>query len=115
MVVHINRNILMHADISQNVAMFSRKAVKKVVKFPHLRLNSTTPIGIINELTWHMLRKHLYGKMWFGKEGDVTNTGLLYHTLPNDVGLPGQLERDICKEFNDILDILDVSSASFRF
>jgi hypothetical protein len=109
MVVHINRNILMHADISQKMAMFSRQAVMKAVKLPHLRLNSTTPIGILNELTWHMLRKHLYGKMWFDEVGAAGNGGLLYYSLPNDIGLPGYSERDICNEFYSVIDILDVS------
>ena len=109
MVVHINRNILMHSGISKELAMFSKRAVKKATKFPHLRLNSTTPIEIMNEITWHMMRKHLFSRNWFSEDGAGDARGFLHYFLPTDLGLPGHTEGDICDEFNSVLDILDVS------
>jgi hypothetical protein len=91
--------------------LFSKKAVQKTTKY---YLKSTTPIAIINSMTWHMMRKRLFATDWFGRQGVVNNSGLLYYSLPNDIGLPGHSEHDICKEFNSVLDMLDVSPVSFR-
>jgi hypothetical protein len=86
--------------------MFSKKGVDKTARY---HLNSTTPIGIMNEITWKTMCNHKFTKMWFGEEGSAQNKGFLYYYLPNDVGLPGLTESDNCNSLNSVLDILDVS------